>query len=274
MRWKDHLDRVGVVGSLIAVACCLGLAVLLSVVTASGLGLLIKDTILIPLMIVFLGLILVGLFLGYTVHLRPWALILAGISSVAVVFFHFIHTVRLAADLAIAGLEVASVFNVVLRRKCADAKTHWEKIYTSKASDQFSWYRPHLETSLALIARASRGYSASIFDIGGGESTLVDDLLARGFRNIAVLDISEKAIKATRKRLGHAAEQVHWLAADITQAELEPNSYDVWPDRAVFHFLTDAQHAPLTCCKQPAPLTCCKQPAHLNFANISTCWRV
>lgn len=119
-----------------------------------------------------------------------------------------------------------------------DTQTHWDKIYTEKAPDQVSWYRPHLETSLALIEQAAPGVSASVIDIGAGESTLVDDLIARGYSDLTVLDISQAAIAASRKRLGDAAERVRWLVADITQAELEPSAYDVWHDRAVFHFLT------------------------------------
>lgn len=122
-----------------------------------------------------------------------------------------------------------------------DAKTHWETVYTKKAPEGVSWYRPHLETSLALIGRAAGYKSASIIDVGGGESTLVDDLLARGYENIAVLDVSQVAIEVTKERLGLAAEQVHWIAADITQVQLEPSSYDVWHDRAVFHFLTASE---------------------------------
>ncbi len=119
-----------------------------------------------------------------------------------------------------------------------DAQSHWEKIYMQKARDEVSWYRPHLETSLALIEKASAGPAASIIDVGAGESTLVDDLLARGYTNISVLDVSETAIDANRKRLGSASERVHWLVADITRVELESAAYDVWHDRAVFHFLT------------------------------------
>ena len=119
-----------------------------------------------------------------------------------------------------------------------DSQTHWEKIYKEKAPDTVSWYRPHLETSLTLIEKAAPGRSASIIDVGGGESTLVDDLLARGYENITVLDIAQTAIDANRKRLGKASECVHWLAADITTVELPPSAYDVWHDRAVFHFLT------------------------------------
>src|SRR5215472_1962552 len=109
-----------------------------------------------------------------------------------------------------------------------DQETHWEKIYRQKASETVSWYRRHLETSLALIDRAAADRNASIIDVGGGESTLVDDLLLRGFKNITVLDISRTAIDVTKKRLGAAAKQVHWLAADITQTLLEPKLYDIW----------------------------------------------
>lgn len=119
-----------------------------------------------------------------------------------------------------------------------DPKTHWEHIYTTKAPDQVSWYRPHLETSLSLIERAVTDRNTSIIDVGGGESTLVDDLLQQGFRNITVLDVSKSAIEVNRARLGDTANGVRWLTADITSAELEPNAYDVWHDRAVFHFLT------------------------------------
>ena len=119
-----------------------------------------------------------------------------------------------------------------------DTRTHWEKIYTTKAPDQVSWYRPHLETSIDLIERSVSDPSASIIDIGGGESTLVDDLLARGFQNVTVLDVSQVAIDATKQRLQQVAGRVHWVAADVTRVQLHPAAYDVWHDRAVFHFLT------------------------------------
>lgn len=119
-----------------------------------------------------------------------------------------------------------------------DVRTHWEKIYCTKAPDQVSWYRPHLETSVALIKRAAGDRTASIIDVGGGESTLVDDLLEQGFQNITVLDVSQAAIDVNKSRLRERAREVHWVVADITQVELEPGAYDVWHDRAVFHFLT------------------------------------
>jgi 2-polyprenyl-3-methyl-5-hydroxy-6-metoxy-1,4-benzoquinol methylase len=117
-------------------------------------------------------------------------------------------------------------------------QTHWEKIYAEKAPDAVSWYRPHLETSLELIERAAPARSAAIIDVGGGESTLVDDLIARGYQNVTVLDVSQAAIDVTKRRLGAASERVKWLVADIAKAELAPHAYDVWHDRAVFHFLT------------------------------------
>ena len=98
--------------------------------------------------------------------------------------------------------------------------------------------RPHLEKSLELIDKAASERSAAIIDVGGGESTLVDDLVAREYKNITVLDISQIAIDVTKKRLGSAVENIHWIAGDITTVNLESSSYDVWHDRAVFHFLT------------------------------------
>ena len=119
-----------------------------------------------------------------------------------------------------------------------DAKTHWENVYTTKQPEEVSWYSPHLETSLALVERATHSHSASIIDIGAGESTLVDDLLATGYENITVLDVSPTALEVTKKRLGLLGEQVKWIAADITQTYFNSFAYDVWHDRAVFHFLT------------------------------------
>jgi len=122
-----------------------------------------------------------------------------------------------------------------------DAKTHWEKVYQTKEPDAVSWYRPHLETSLAFVERAADSNSASIIDIGAGESTLVDDLAAKGYKNITVFDVSQTALDVTKKRLGPFAEHIKWIVADVTQVELQPSAYDVWHDRAVFHFLTSIQ---------------------------------
>ncbi len=118
------------------------------------------------------------------------------------------------------------------------AEHHWERVYGTKTADEVSWFRPHLETSLALIERAAGDRSAAIIDVGGGESTLLDDLIARGYRNLTCLDISETAIEVAKKRLGQASQLVHWIHADITGTDLPKHFYDVWHDRAAFHFLT------------------------------------
>ncbi len=122
-----------------------------------------------------------------------------------------------------------------------DARAHWDNVYANNEPGSVSWFRPHLETSLLLIERAAVERSSSIIDVGGGESTLVDDLLARGYSNITVLDVSETAIEATKRRLGRAAQRVQWWCADITKVSLPAHSFDVWHDRAVFHFLTTAE---------------------------------
>ncbi len=123
-----------------------------------------------------------------------------------------------------------------------DTQTHWQQVYRSKAADAVSWYSPHLKRSLALVAGLAPESTSAIMDVGGGESTLVDDLLAKGYRDLSVLDISQVAIDVTRQRLGASAHQVEWIVGDITQLELPAARYDLWHDRAVFHFLTtDAQ---------------------------------
>jgi 2-polyprenyl-3-methyl-5-hydroxy-6-metoxy-1,4-benzoquinol methylase len=115
---------------------------------------------------------------------------------------------------------------------------HWERVYATKRPDEVSWYRPHLEMSLRLIAKGAVDHSARIIDVGGGESTLVDDLLAEGYRNATVLDLSETALSVARQRLDTKSSLVTWLHGDVTTYPLQPHVYDVWHDRAVFHFLT------------------------------------
>lgn len=122
-----------------------------------------------------------------------------------------------------------------------DQRLHWETVYRTKAPDAVSWYAPHLDTSLALIGRSAASASSAIIDVGGGEATLVDDLLARGYGDVTVLDISAEAIRVARERLGPQGEQVRWLVADITQADLPQRRYDIWHDRAVFHFLLEPE---------------------------------
>jgi len=118
--------------------------------------------------------------------------------------------------------------------------SHWNSVYSTRAPDAVSWYAPHLDTSLQLIKRVAPKWPA-IIDVGGGESTLVDDLLAEGYRYLTVLDISAEAIEVAKKRFGVLAMYVKWLVADITKADLPRNYYDVWHDRAVFHFLTNEE---------------------------------
>jgi ubiquinone/menaquinone biosynthesis C-methylase UbiE len=122
----------------------------------------------------------------------------------------------------------------------AAGRDHWNRVYETKQPTEVSWYRAHLETSLALIEQAAPDRRSAVIDVGGGESTLVDDLLAKGYSDLTVLDISATALDATRARLGAAAPGVHWLTGDVTEIILPGARYDVWHDRAVFHFLTEA----------------------------------
>jgi len=119
-------------------------------------------------------------------------------------------------------------------------KIHWEHIYETKAPNQVSWYQEHARYSLQFIQNTGVQKTGQIIDIGAGASTLVDDLLAAGFQQISVLDVSETALQLARQRLGPRAANVTWIEADITQANLPRQTYDVWHDRAVFHFLTQA----------------------------------
>ncbi|MDH3639987.1 MAG: class I SAM-dependent methyltransferase [Gammaproteobacteria bacterium] len=120
-------------------------------------------------------------------------------------------------------------------------KIHWEQMYSTKRAEKLGWYKPHLSTSLSWIKELGLGVDAPIIDVGGGASTLVDDLLEAGYRSITVLDISEKALSAVRTRLGGKEELVTWLVSDIVSVDLLPHYYELWHDRAVFHFLTKAE---------------------------------
>jgi SAM-dependent methyltransferase len=118
-------------------------------------------------------------------------------------------------------------------------KSHWEAVYKNKAPDEVSWFRPHSEKSVQLIEDAVPDRRSAIIDVGGGESTLADDLLMLGYRDISVLDVSLVAIRAVQQRLGAEADTIKWLIGDLTQVDLPEHRYDVWHDRAVFHFLTE-----------------------------------
>lgn len=113
-------------------------------------------------------------------------------------------------------------------------------MYRSRPPSEVSWYRLHLDRSLALIEAAAPDRAARILDAGGGASTLVDDLLARGYRQLTVLDLSEAALQTARDRLGPAAAGVAWLHGDARTVALAAQGLDLWHDRAVFHFLTEA----------------------------------
>jgi 2-polyprenyl-3-methyl-5-hydroxy-6-metoxy-1,4-benzoquinol methylase len=116
---------------------------------------------------------------------------------------------------------------------------HWQHIYQTKSPVETSWFEPRLQTSLDWISEAAPDRSASIIDVGGGESTLSDDLLAMHYRSLTVLDIAKAAITKSRNRLGAAAEKINWLVGNVIEVALPPRAYDVWHDRAVFHFLTE-----------------------------------
>jgi len=119
-------------------------------------------------------------------------------------------------------------------------KTHWEHIYQTKAPTQVSWYQEHARFSLQYIRNTGIQKTDAIIDVGGGASTLVDDLIADGYQDISILDVSAVALQLACQRLGERAVHVNWIEADITQADLPEQAYDLWHDRAVFHFLTQA----------------------------------
>lgn len=121
-----------------------------------------------------------------------------------------------------------------------NTKPHWEHIYETKAPTQVSWYQEHAGFSLQYIQNTGIRKTDPIIDVGGGASILVDELLESGFQNISVLDVSGAALQLAQQRLGPRAARVNWIEAEITQADLPPHAFDVWHDRAVFHFLVNA----------------------------------
>lgn len=116
---------------------------------------------------------------------------------------------------------------------------HWQAVYSRKSADAVSWYREHLERSLDFIGSSGLGFDARVVDVGGGASTLAEDLLGAGHRNLAVVDIAPAALEAARERLGSRGDSVEWVVGDVTTDLLGDASVDFWHDRAVFHFLTD-----------------------------------
>lgn len=118
-------------------------------------------------------------------------------------------------------------------------RAHWENVYQTKPANTVSWFQEHAAHSLALIQSIGSDKSVSIIDVGGGASTLVDDLLTDGYTNLSVLDLSAEALSVARKRLEIKGDQVQWLVGDICNVDLPTQTYNIWHDRAVFHFLTD-----------------------------------
>jgi 2-polyprenyl-3-methyl-5-hydroxy-6-metoxy-1,4-benzoquinol methylase len=119
-------------------------------------------------------------------------------------------------------------------------KEHWEKIYQTKRPDEVSWWQDNPKISLDFIHQLNLPKSAEIIDVGGGDSKLVDCLLEEGFEHITVLDISEEALNRAKQRLGNKAKKVNWISSDITEFEIT-SYFDVWHDRAAFHFLITEQ---------------------------------
>lgn len=122
-----------------------------------------------------------------------------------------------------------------------DLKDHWERVYRTKASGDVGWFQPRDSLSLQIITRAVPDHAAAVLDVGGGASTLVDDLLETGYLSITVLDISAAALDCARDRLGAAAQHVSWIEGDALGVPLAAVSVDLWHDRAVFHFLIQPQ---------------------------------
>lgn len=120
--------------------------------------------------------------------------------------------------------------------------THWDKVYGAKAPEQVTWYQPHLELSLDMIEHATSGNrEAAIIDVGGGESTLIDDLWAAGYRNLTLVDLSPTAVECVRRRHRAAGIDAKLISGNVTGISLPEHAIDVWHDRAVFHFLTSPE---------------------------------
>jgi SAM-dependent methyltransferase len=122
----------------------------------------------------------------------------------------------------------------------ASRQAHWENVYTTKGENEVSWFQLDPAPSFELITQAGATHASAIIDVGGGASRLVDHLVEQGFEDVTVLDLSGAALEAARQRLGSRADRVHWVVADATIWE-PVKAYDIWHDRAAFHFLTDEQ---------------------------------
>jgi len=117
-------------------------------------------------------------------------------------------------------------------------RDHWETVYSSKRPDQVSWYQSDPGLSIELVRATGLGHTAQILDVGAGASVLVDHLLDEGFERVGVLDLSSAALRASQQRLGEAAGAIEWTEIDVLDYQA-PHPWDLWHDRAVFHFLID-----------------------------------
>ena len=118
-----------------------------------------------------------------------------------------------------------------------DRRSHWDQVYATRSETDVSWYQPHPAVSLRLIRTASPDRSASVIDVGGGASVLIDELVSSGFNDVSVLDISDEALSKANARLLAKAGEIDWIVADVT-TWTPPRRWRIWHDRAVFHFLT------------------------------------
>ena len=147
-----------------------------------------------------------------------------------------------------------------------DTKEHWQSVWSRKKSNEVSWYQKEPKSSIDLILSTNPSKDASIIDVGGGDSNLVDRLLELGFKNITVLDISTKALERAKERLGKRAETIKWIECDIKRFDAH-DKYDIWHDRALLHFLTAEEDL-----KNYVELTrkCVKRGGYLILSTFST----
>ena len=118
--------------------------------------------------------------------------------------------------------------------------THWQKVYLTRSAESLSWYRPHLDVSRELLQLAGLSATTRLIDVGAGASTLIDDLLSAGVGDLSALDVSPQALAILQRRLAERAQAVHWYAGDVLKVALPAAAFDIWHDRAVLHFLTQA----------------------------------
>jgi SAM-dependent methyltransferase len=120
-------------------------------------------------------------------------------------------------------------------------KEHWEQVYSTKPTEKLGWFAPHLQTSFDWIGKLGLGMETPIIDVGGGASTLVDDLLDTGYQSVTVLDISRQALSLAKARLANRADMVTWIEGDVISTDLPVGHFELWHDRAVFHFLIEPE---------------------------------